>query len=299
MRCSDLNHWIIAASLVFLLLPVRSIALAGNEPIEDQIAAILADEAGRGKIKVVIFDFDVSFSNPEKRPQENAVKDLRDRLTEEFIATLLGKIKGSGKRTDISLIDRGKLDAILREKNIPRTGPAEPGATELSALAGIDIVITGSIQVSGGSSNVMAKVVRVKDGEILTIVKQDKPDKTGKPSPAFRTPIAVIDQAEQLKIGSWKALPMNVMYDGTLAVTMNVTKGNPIDVIVIPDSEYENVKNNKEVHPLTVFTSLKTKNYTRKARLDSGSYYLILRDSSIGILSRQRSNIEIKVQLEP
>src|SRR5574337_205566 len=223
MRRFLLHHWIIAACLiVFSPLPGALHAYATNGTIEDQISAILIEESAREKIKVVVFDFGVSFSDPGKKPSENELKDLRDRLTEEFIASLFDKIKNSVNRDKISIIDRSKLDAILREKSLTKTGPTELNATELGALAGIDIVITGRAQITGTSPMITAKVVRVKDGEILSVVKRDAKET----APPAQTPLTIIDQVEKLKIGTWTALPVNLKYSGTFNITVNVTQGN-------------------------------------------------------------------------
>jgi len=49
----------------------------------------------------------------------------------------------------------------------------------------------------------------------------------------------------------------------------------------------------------TDFSASKTKTYRRSGQLNEGSYYLVLRDTSLGILSSSASDISVKVQLNP
>jgi hypothetical protein len=47
------------------------------------------------------------------------------------------------------------------------------------------------------------------------------------------------------------------------------------------------------------FSATKTKTYNRSARLNQGIYYLVLRDTSLGILSAHASDISVKAELKP
>ena len=47
------------------------------------------------------------------------------------------------------------------------------------------------------------------------------------------------------------------------------------------------------------FNATKTKTYRRTGQLNQGSYYLVMRDTSLGILSARASDISVKVQLNP
>lgn len=271
-------------------------AHAGNETIEDQVANILYEESAKGKIRVVILDFSVSTASREKKLSERESQDLGARFTEEFTADLMNKIKDSGKREKIAVIDRSKLDDVLRERKSSATDSPERTAIEIGRIAGVDVVITGRIQVAGNIVNAMAKVVRVKDGEILDIVKQDKQEK---PSPTVHTPVTLLETVEKLGIGSYKAFPLNLSSGGTLTVTIDVLRGNSIDVTVIPGSELENIKERKEFKKVALFTATKMKTYKRSADLGTGDYYLVVRDSSLGVFSVQSSDIKVQVRLTP
>jgi curli biogenesis system outer membrane secretion channel CsgG len=290
---------IMAASFILsgvLFVPGNQYAQAGNEAIGDQVANILYEESAQRKIRVVILDFSVSISPGEGKLSEKESNDLGTRFTEEFTAGIMNKIKDSGKREKIAIIDRSKLDDVLRERKSSAAAGAEPTAIEIGRMAGVDVIITGGLQVAGNSVIATAKVVRVKDGEILDIVKQDKQEK---PSPTVRTQITILNTVENLKIGSYKAIPFNLSSGGSLNVTVDVLRGNPIDVTVIPGSELENYKEKKEFKKVAFFTATKMKGYKRSADLVSGDYYLVVRDGSLGVFSTQSSDVKIMVQLKP
>ncbi len=292
----------ITASLIFISsgLPFvsgNSYAHAGNETIEEQVADILYEEAAQGKIRVAILDFSVSSSPGEGNLSEKELKDLGARFTEEFTADLMNKIKDSGKREKIAVVDRSRLDDLLRERKPSAAESTEHTTIEIGRIAGVDVIITGRLQVAGNSvTAATVKAVRVKDGEILDIFKQDN---QGKTSQAVPTPVTILETVEKLKIGSYKAFPLDLPSGGTLTVTVDVLRGNPVDVAVIPDSELGNFKERKEFQKIARFTATKMKSYKRSADLGNGGYYLVVRDSSLGVFSAQRSEIKIQVRLAP
>jgi hypothetical protein len=271
-------------------------ATAGDKTIEERVAGILFEESAQGKIKVVILDFSVSSEDTERKFSEKELKDRGSQYAEDFTANLVNKISSAGKRDKISIIDRGKLDDVLREKNLPITAISERRTTEIGRIAGVDVIITGRLMVSGNDVAATVKMVRVKDGEILDIVKQDKQEKA---SPVDHTPVTLLETVEKLKIGSSKVFSLNLLNGGTVNVTVDVLRGNPIDINIIPGSELENFKGNKKFNSVADFTTAKMKSYKRSAHLDSGNYCLVLRDGSLGLFSVQSSEIKIMVQLEP
>jgi hypothetical protein len=50
---------------------------------------------------------------------------------------------------------------------------------------------------------------------------------------------------------------------------------------------------------VVLFTAEKMKSFKRSADLGSGDYYLVVRDSSLGVFSAQSSDVKIIVQLKP
>lgn len=281
-------------SLILLLVLGSLPVYAGNEAIEDQVANILYEESAQGKIRVVVLDFSVSTASGEGELSAQEAKDLGTRFTEEFIAGIMNKIKESGKREKIAVYDHSKLDDALRERKASAADSTERTLLETGRIAGVDVIVAGRIQVAGKSVTATAKVVRVKDGEILDIVKQDKQEKPLSPAHA---PVTLVDTVEKLEIGSYKAFPLNLPSGGSLDVTVEVLRGNPLDVTVIPGPELENFKERKEFKKVTLLTATKMKSYKRSADLGAGNYYLVIRDPSLGVFSVQHSDVKVQVRL--
>ncbi|HXY53543.1 MAG TPA: FlgO family outer membrane protein [Nitrospirota bacterium] len=269
---------------------------AGSEALADQVVRILSDESAREKIKVIVLDFHMSFQNADRKPSEGEIKELSSQYTEEFIADIVQRLSNEGKQSRISIIDRSKLDDILRGMKPQEAAAAERTATELGTLAGADVVVTGSVKITGDAQAATVKAVRVKDGEILGIAKQDVPGKP--PRPVFE-PITVIDEVEKIEIGALKALPMNLEHTGTLHVAVDVVHGNPMDVIVIEGGQLEHLQKNEKFDSVPAFKPMRTRHYKQEAPLEIGSYYLVLKDSSVGIFAKMRSEIKVTVRLEP
>jgi hypothetical protein len=118
-------------------------------------------------------------------------------------------------------------------------------------------------------------------------------------SAVAHTPITLKDEVENINATSWKALPLGLTYTGTLNLSVDVVRGNPIDIYVISSDDLEKIKNNQQFNHFTNFMATKTKVYKRSARLEKGNYYLVLRDDTLGILSASSSDVKVVAQLEP
>ncbi len=118
---------------------------------------------------------------------------------------------------------------------------------------------------------------------------------------AVHAPITVTDEVENLPASSWKAVAFTLPYGGTLDINLQVIRGNPIDVFLTTTDELETMKKEQwsNVRVYGDFNAVKTKTYRRSVQLGQGSYYLVLRDTSLGILSSSATDISVKVQLNP
>ncbi len=118
---------------------------------------------------------------------------------------------------------------------------------------------------------------------------------------AVHAPITVKDAVENVPAASWKAVALNLPYSGTVDVNLEVVRGNPIDVFLTTTDQLETMKKEQwnQLRVYTDFNASKTKTYRRSGQLSQGSYYLVLRDTSLGILSMSAPDISVKVQLNP
>jgi hypothetical protein len=120
-------------------------------------------------------------------------------------------------------------------------------------------------------------------------------------STAIHAPIQLTDEVENLPANSFKVIPFNLPYTGSVTVNANLAHGNPIDIFVVKDDQLSVLQsqNWQKVVVYTDFDAQKTQTYERTARLEQGNYYLVLRDTSLGILSARASDISIKIALAP
>lgn len=118
---------------------------------------------------------------------------------------------------------------------------------------------------------------------------------------AINAPITVRDEIENVPAASWKAVPLALPYGGNLDVTLAVVNGNPLDVFLTTTDQLEAMKNRQwdQVRVYTDFNATKTKTLHRTSMLSPGNYYLVLRDTSLGILSARASDVSVKARLTP
>jgi hypothetical protein len=118
---------------------------------------------------------------------------------------------------------------------------------------------------------------------------------------AVHAPIEVKNEVENVPASSWKAVALNLPYSGTVNVNLQVVRGNPVDVFLTTSDQLEAMKKEQwsQIRVYADFNASKTTTYQRSAQLGQGAYYLVMRDTSLGILSSSASDISVKVQLNP
>ncbi len=111
----------------------------------------------------------------------------------------------------------------------------------------------------------------------------------------------VTDEIENVPASSWKAINYNFPAGGKLDITVRVVNGNPIDIFLMPADQMDTVKKSGwgNVKTYGDFNATKAMTYHRTAQLGPGSYCLVLRDTSLGILSARASDVSVKSILTP
>lgn len=111
----------------------------------------------------------------------------------------------------------------------------------------------------------------------------------------------LMDEVENLPAHSMKGISFNASYNCSAEITIQVVRGNPIDVFLIDASQLDAVQKSagRDGKSYTDFNATKTTSYRRTARLNAGSYYVMMRDRSLGIFSSSASDISVKIQLNP
>ena len=121
---------------------------------------------------------------------------------------------------------------------------------------------------------------------------------------AISAPVTVTDRIENVPASSWKAVALALPYSGNLDISLEVVNGNPLDVFLTTTDQLETMKQGQwdQVRVYSDFNATKTKAFRRTALLQllqPGSYYLVLRDTSLGILSSRASDVSVKARLNP
>jgi hypothetical protein len=116
-----------------------------------------------------------------------------------------------------------------------------------------------------------------------------------------RTPVTLTDEVENLPAHSFKALALNLPYGGTVEVNLQVDRGNSVDVFLTSPDQLDAMKKEdwSNVRTFNDFNALKTTTYRRTSRLPQAGYYLVIRDTSLGVLSAPSSDISVKITLNP
>jgi len=115
-----------------------------------------------------------------------------------------------------------------------------------------------------------------------------------------RQPIEIKNSVENIRANSRWWLPITTPYAGTLNVELTVLKGNELDVMVVPATELSNLQANHPLKQMVVgFDAAKTRNFKRAQRIPQGSYYLVMIDTTLGVLSAKSSDVQIHARFEP
>ena len=118
-------------------------------------------------------------------------------------------------------------------------------------------------------------------------------------STVLRQRVSLTDTIEDLPASSFKAVPLSLPYTGSLSVEVAVRRGNDISVYLVTPDQIEKIKSKQGFRHIEGFEADKTKSYRRSGRVASGSYYLVLLDKTLGVLSQKSSDIQVRAHLDP
>ena len=164
MRRAALALALLAPLVALAALPPTSAAApAGlDEGIQDLTKQIVPQVQKLGKKRIAVVDF---------AQLDGAVSDLGRYLAEELSAGLV--------LADASLrvVDRQHLARIIAEQKLSVVGVTEPGSVQkLGALAGADVLVTGSITGLDDRVRITAKLLSTKTAEIVGAAQTTVPD---------------------------------------------------------------------------------------------------------------------------
>lgn len=98
---------------------------------------------------------------------------------------------------------------------------------------------------------------------------------------------------------SWYTLTFQVPYDGTLTISAAVQSGNPMMMYLTTHDGYQALEISGRNTPWNDFAAEHTLNFQHTGQVQRGTYYFVMRDNSLGILSRPSSDVAVKLHIEP
>jgi len=119
---------------------------------------------------------------------------------------------------------------------------------------------------------------------------------------AVHSSITLRDETQNVAANHYLYIPVQPPYNGNLNVTLAVVRGNPLDVFLVDSGELDALKRTNDwrvIQGNANFSARKTATYQRTAPIEQGNYFLILRDTSLGIFSQSASDVSVKVVLNP
>jgi curli biogenesis system outer membrane secretion channel CsgG len=129
---------------------------------------VCANEAGPDTRTIAIMEFDNFSTGEYKENLGDLSKGLADFFEYDF-----------SKFSGVKIVERDKLDYLLREVKLAEEGKIDPGtAVRVGKMLGAQMMIFGSItQLDGKNARMVVRVVNVETSEIITTA-----DKEGKPN---------------------------------------------------------------------------------------------------------------------
>lgn len=141
-----------ALPIVLCMFTVREL-VAEDLQLTQITTALLKGIQQTGKKRIAVVDFVDLDGNPSK---------LGKYLAEELSVEL------TQSATGIEVVDRAHLQAILQEHKLKAEGLLDPETTkQLGLLAGVDILVTGSLIDVGDSMRVLAKALSTDSARIV------------------------------------------------------------------------------------------------------------------------------------
>jgi len=142
------------------------------------------DDKAPGVTTIAVLEFDNYSVGKYQQELGYITKGLADFFESDF-----------AQISDLKVVERDKIDYILREVEMVKSGAVEPAtAVRVGRLMGAQIMIFGSItQLDDKKTKMLVKAVRVESSEIIATV-----EKTGKPEYFEMEKALVKEMAEKL-----------------------------------------------------------------------------------------------------
>ncbi len=149
--------WCFVTAIVFLgsiLLTAIPSSVAYEKQIQSLSDLMAAQISTAGKKTIAVVDFTDLQGN---------VTELGRFMAEEFSVALAGSGKG------FEVVDRTHLKSIMAEHKLASTGVIDPKtARELGKIAGVDVLLTGTITPFGDTVRLTVKVLDTETAKMIS-----------------------------------------------------------------------------------------------------------------------------------
>lgn len=180
--------------------------------------------------------------------------------------------------------------------NVQAVAQAAPAAKKGVSIG--RIVLWGVLAVALGFSGLITYEMHRANANIEEARRRVRDAHEARMS-ELHAPRDLMDSVEVVDASSWRAFPLTLPVAGDVKIEVKVQRGNAMDVTFIPESSLAAMKAGQDFDVYPALKADKTKLYKRAAKLGAGTYYLVLSDKTLGLLSAGDSDVAIKVRHEP
>lgn len=278
---------------------VASANAQDDESLESQVTEILADEASKGKIKVGVLDFVVTDTRGTRLSKEEQ-KDLGAEANERLVADVFKGLKDKGLKGKISFIEGERLRGLIEEKKLQASGLSEKQIATIGGLAGVDVIIVGTIRITEDTASHSAKVLNIKDGEILGIARQEEDlsggvlgavltgfaegiakgmeEKHKQPAQTSVQPQKLLDETFTVTAGTHKPYSWTFPVSSTLSIGLSANSN--VDVYVTDEINYLRYKAGEAFYTVALKKNILSSSFD--ARIPQpGVYYILIGNTAI------------------
>lgn len=116
---------------------------------------------------------------------------------------------------------------------------------------------------------------------------------------AVTMPVDLTNETFGIPAASWKAIGIQTPYDGSLTISVQVARGNPMEMFLTDSAGLDQLKSTRHGTYIGGFYSVKGTSFQHSERIQKGVYYFVVWDRSLGILSASSSDIALKARIDP
>jgi hypothetical protein len=118
------------------------------------------------------------------------------------------------------------------------------------------------------------------------------------PTVPAQRPINLANEVETVATNSWTAMPIEIPYKCSLAISADVVRGNSLTMMLTNSKGIQRLKTHKSGSYVGEFYAPHTITFRHTGRVNQGTYYFVMRDKHLGE-PFSSSDISVKASIEP